>query len=108
MARGSSLCIKHMYAGYLPVAFVRTMSPFYRRCVTRHACSLRVPKVLLTKRDLSGHQAENFRDTMHELMKMDIVPILNGNDVVAGPPETSADLEGVSLSIHLCGLLLLE
>ena len=29
---------------------------------------------------------------------MNIVPILNGNDVVAAPAETGADLEGVSIS----------
>ncbi|XP_065185504.1 delta-1-pyrroline-5-carboxylate synthase-like isoform X2 [Sycon ciliatum] len=56
---------------------------------------LETAQVLLTKRDLTGSQSENFQATMFELMKMNIIPILNGNDSVAAPPETGADLEGV-------------
>ncbi|XP_077991945.1 delta-1-pyrroline-5-carboxylate synthase-like [Glandiceps talaboti] len=53
-------------------------------------------QVLVTKPDFyHDYTRNNLRSTMNELVKMNIVPIINANDVVAPPPEQDKDLQGV-------------
>ncbi|XP_070539725.1 delta-1-pyrroline-5-carboxylate synthase-like isoform X2 [Ptychodera flava] len=53
-------------------------------------------QVLVTKPDFyHDYTRNNLRSTMHELVGMNIVPIINANDVVAPPPEPDKDLQGV-------------
>ena len=63
-----------------------------------------VLQVLLTKPDLAEERSENLRSTMLELLKMNIIPILNGNDVIASPPQEDADLEGVRWQVPRCAI----
>ena len=54
-------------------------------------------QVLLTGNDFanaSSHQ--NLLNTMNALINMKVVPIMNGNDTVAPPPQISADLKDVN------------
>lgn len=66
-------------------------------------------KVLVTKPDFYNDiSRKNLCSTLTELMKLNIVPILNANDVVAPPPEVDKDLAGVCIHVHrhqLTGLL---
>ncbi len=39
---------------------------------------------------------ENLLNTMKALLKMKVVPVLNGNDVVAPTPQKDSDLNNVS------------
>lgn len=56
-------------------------------------------QILLTKPDFQNeHSRENLRGTLNELLKLNIVPIVNANDAVAPPPEPDMDLAGVSFA----------
>lgn len=55
-----------------------------------------VCQVLLTSSDLDGSgRQDNLLKTMEALLKMKIVPVLNGNDVVAPDPQRDMDLHNV-------------
>ena len=50
----------------------------------------------MTKPDFQNeHSRENLRETISELLKLNIIPIVNANDAVAPPPEPDMDLAGV-------------
>lgn len=56
-----------------------------------------LPQILVTNLDFQDEQKRrNLSSTLHELLRMNIVPIINTNDAVVPPPEPSADLQGVS------------
>ena len=56
-------------------------------------------QILVTKPDFQNeHSRENLRETITELLKLNIIPIVNANDAVAPPPEADMDLAGVSVS----------
>lgn len=58
---------------------------------------VRTAQVLLTKPDFENETSRhNLRGTLSELMRLNIVPILNANDAVAPPPELDKDLSGVT------------
>lgn len=57
-------------------------------------------QILLTKPDVQNETSrENLKETMNELLRLSIIPIVNANDVVADPPESDIDLSGVSFSV---------
>ena len=57
-------------------------------------------QVLTTKPDFfNDHSRANLRSTLNELLKLNIVPILNANDAVAPPPEADKDLAGVGVTM---------
>ncbi|XP_064399418.1 delta-1-pyrroline-5-carboxylate synthase-like isoform X2 [Halichondria panicea] len=53
-------------------------------------------QVLITSNDLThGSSQRNLLNTMNALLSMKVVPVLNGNDVVAPTPQIGSDLENV-------------
>lgn len=57
---------------------------------------LATAQVLVTKADFHhDYTRSNLRATISELLKMNIIPIINANDVIAPPPEPDLDLHGV-------------
>ena len=53
--------------------------------------------MLLTQPDVEcPERLSSLKQTMEELLHMNIVPIMNANDVVAEPPQQDADLKQVS------------
>ena len=53
-------------------------------------------QVLLTGNDLQHESSQSsLLNTMNSLLGMKMVPVLNGNDVVAPDPTISSDLENV-------------
>lgn len=55
-----------------------------------------IVQVLVTKADFHhDYTRSNLRATISELLKMNIIPIVNANDVIAPPPEPDLDLHGV-------------
>ena len=56
-------------------------------------------QILVTKPDFySDSSRTNLRATLNELLKLNIIPIINTNDAVAPPPEADVDLQGVGCS----------
>ncbi|TRY85442.1 hypothetical protein DNTS_016107 [Danionella cerebrum] len=52
--------------------------------------------ILVTNLDFHDDQKRrNLNSTLHELLRMNIVPIINTNDAVVPPPEPNSDLQGV-------------
>ncbi|XP_052467622.1 delta-1-pyrroline-5-carboxylate synthase-like isoform X2 [Carassius gibelio] len=53
-------------------------------------------QILVTNLDFHDEQKRrNLNSTLHELLRMNIVPIINTNDAVVPPPEPNSDLQGV-------------
>uniref|UniRef100_A0AAQ4PJP8 Aldehyde dehydrogenase 18 family, member A1 n=1 Tax=Gasterosteus aculeatus aculeatus TaxID=481459 RepID=A0AAQ4PJP8_GASAC len=53
-------------------------------------------QVLVTNLDFHDDQKrQNLNSTLRELLRMNIVPIINTNDAVVPPPEPNSDLQGV-------------
>lgn len=53
-------------------------------------------QVLVTNLDFHDDQKrQNLSSTLQELLRMNIVPIINTNDAVVPPPEPNSDLQGV-------------
>ncbi|KAG2462319.1 P5CS synthase, partial [Polypterus senegalus] len=54
--------------------------------------------ILVTNLDFHDDQKRrNLNSTLHELLRMNIVPIINTNDAVVPPPEPNSDLQGVNV-----------
>ncbi|XP_071384527.1 delta-1-pyrroline-5-carboxylate synthase-like isoform X2 [Centroberyx affinis] len=54
--------------------------------------------VLVTNLDFHDDQKrQNLNSTLQELLRMNIVPIINTNDAVVPPPEPNSDLQGVNV-----------
>ena len=63
---------------------------------------LHFAQVLLTSNDLRHrHSQSGLLNTVNALLSMKVVPVLNGNDVVAPTPEKDLDLKNVSLELVL-------
>lgn len=59
-----------------------------------------VRQILVTNLDFHDEQKRrNLNSTLHELLRMNIVPIINTNDAVVPPPEPNSDLQGVNVGI---------
>ncbi|XP_031604970.2 delta-1-pyrroline-5-carboxylate synthase isoform X3 [Oreochromis aureus] len=55
-------------------------------------------QVLVTNLDFHDDQKrQNLNSTLRELLRMNIVPIINTNDAVVPPPEPNSDLQGVNV-----------
>uniref|UniRef100_UPI0037E7ADDE delta-1-pyrroline-5-carboxylate synthase n=1 Tax=Semicossyphus pulcher TaxID=241346 RepID=UPI0037E7ADDE len=55
-------------------------------------------QVLVTNLDFhDDDKRQNLNSTLQELMRMNIVPIINTNDAVVPPPEPNSDLQGVNV-----------
>uniref|UniRef100_A0A3Q3DI71 Delta-1-pyrroline-5-carboxylate synthase n=1 Tax=Hippocampus comes TaxID=109280 RepID=A0A3Q3DI71_HIPCM len=55
-------------------------------------------QVLVTNLDFCDDQKRrNLNSTLRELLRMNIVPIVNTNDAVVAPPEPDSDLQGVNV-----------
>ncbi|KPP64193.1 delta-1-pyrroline-5-carboxylate synthase-like [Scleropages formosus] len=53
-------------------------------------------QILVTNLDFHDEQKRrNLNSTLQELLRMNIVPIINTNDAVVPPPEPNSDLQGV-------------
>ncbi|XP_054898931.1 delta-1-pyrroline-5-carboxylate synthase [Poeciliopsis prolifica] len=53
-------------------------------------------QVLVTNLDFhDDEKRQNLNSTLQELLRMNIIPIINTNDAVAPPPEPNSDLQGV-------------
>ncbi|XP_009305062.1 delta-1-pyrroline-5-carboxylate synthase isoform X2 [Danio rerio] len=53
-------------------------------------------QILVTNLDFHDEQKRrNLNSTLYELLRMNIVPIINTNDAVVPPPEPNSDLQGV-------------
>lgn len=54
----------------------------------------------MTNLDFHDEQKRrNLNGTLHELLRMNIVPIINTNDAVVPPAEPNSDLQGVNVGI---------
>ena len=75
---------------------LRTGIKHHLECI-RLSLSLNLrAKVLLTNNDLCNESSlQNLLNTMNALLAMKVVPVLNGNDVVAPSPQMSLDLANV-------------
>lgn len=90
------------------------------KCCDFHKCSVRVNynnlkipsltyalfpfKILVTNLDFHDDQKRrNLNSTLYELLRMNIVPIINTNDAVVPPPEPNSDLQGVNVGIEPSG-----
>lgn len=52
----------------------------------------------MTNLDFHDEQKRrNLNGTLHELLRMNIVPIVNTNDAVVPPAEPNSDLQGVNV-----------
>lgn len=61
-------------------------------------------KILVTNLDFHDDQKRrNLNSTLHELLRMNIVPIINTNDAVVPPPEPNSDLQGVNVGTEQRG-----
>ncbi|XP_013413324.1 delta-1-pyrroline-5-carboxylate synthase isoform X2 [Lingula anatina] len=66
----------------------------YNQLFSQYA--IKTAQVLVTKPDFTNDESrKNLRGTLQELLKLNIIPILNANDAVAPPPEADKDLAGV-------------
>ncbi|XP_056433261.1 delta-1-pyrroline-5-carboxylate synthase-like [Gadus chalcogrammus] len=55
-------------------------------------------QILVTNLDFHDDQKRrNLNSTLQELLRMNIVPIINTNDAVVPPPEPNSDLQGVNV-----------
>ncbi|XP_051273269.1 delta-1-pyrroline-5-carboxylate synthase isoform X1 [Dicentrarchus labrax] len=55
-------------------------------------------QVLVTNLDFhDDEKRQNLNSTLQELLRMNIVPIINTNDAVVPPPEPNSDLQGVNV-----------
>uniref|UniRef100_A0A8C9WBL4 Delta-1-pyrroline-5-carboxylate synthase n=1 Tax=Scleropages formosus TaxID=113540 RepID=A0A8C9WBL4_SCLFO len=55
-------------------------------------------QILVTNLDFHDEQKRrNLNSTLQELLRMNIVPIINTNDAVVPPPEPNSDLQGVNV-----------
>ncbi|XP_072229861.1 delta-1-pyrroline-5-carboxylate synthase [Leuresthes tenuis] len=55
-------------------------------------------QVLVTNLDFhDDEKRQNLHSTLQELLRMNIVPIINTNDAVVPPPEPNSDLQGVNV-----------
>ncbi|XP_076855555.1 delta-1-pyrroline-5-carboxylate synthase isoform X1 [Brachyhypopomus gauderio] len=60
--------------------------------------SICTAQILVTNLDFHDEQKRrNLNSTLHELLRMNIVPIINTNDAVVPPPEPNSDLQGVNV-----------
>ena len=67
-------------------------------------------QILVTNLDFHDEQKRrNLNSTLQELLRMNIVPIINTNDAVVPPPVPSSDLQGVNVSTvcRICFLVFL-
>lgn len=65
-------------------------------------------QILVTNLDFHDDQKrQNLNSTLQELMRMNIVPIINTNDAVVPPPEPNSDLQGVNVGTESLGVTLL-
>ncbi len=57
-------------------------------------------QILVTKPDFhNDNSRNNLRSTLNELLRLNIIPIINANDAVAPPPEQDVDLQGVRFQL---------
>ncbi|PWA21579.1 hypothetical protein CCH79_00003075, partial [Gambusia affinis] len=57
-------------------------------------------QVLVTNLDFhDDEKRQNLNSTLQELLRMNIVPIINTNDAVVPPPEPNSDLHGVKAAL---------
>ncbi|OXB55339.1 hypothetical protein ASZ78_015179, partial [Callipepla squamata] len=62
--------------------------------------SICAAQILVTNLDFHDEQKRrNLNGTLHELLRMNIVPIINTNDAVVPPPEPNSDLQGVNVGL---------
>lgn len=62
-------------------------------------------QILVTNLDFhNDDKRQNLNSTLQELLRMNIVPIINTNDAVVPPPEPNSDLQGVNVGTDsFCG-----
>lgn len=61
-------------------------------------------QILVTNLDFhNDDKRQNLNSTLQELLRMNIVPIINTNDAVVPPPEPNSDLQGVNVGTDSFG-----
>lgn len=66
--------------------------------------SLLCSQILVTNLDFHDEEKrQNLNSTLQELLRMNIVPIINTNDAVVPPPEPNSDLQGVNVGTDCIG-----
>lgn len=61
-------------------------------------------QILVTNLDFhDDDKRQNLNSTLQELLRMNIVPIINTNDAVVPPPEPNSDLQGVNVGTDTMG-----
>lgn len=64
-------------------------------------------QILVTNLDFhDDDKRQNLNSTLQELLRMNIVPIINTNDAVVPPPEPNSDLQGVNVGTDTIGAVL--
>ena len=61
-----------------------------------------VGQVLVTQPDFANMETKRqLFSTIHELMSLNIIPIINTNDAVSPPPQSTVDYGGKNLEIFI-------
>lgn len=97
--------VQHLHSTGTTTIPPPSIYPVYYSCypISRWTLLIATPlfrssQVLVTNLDFHDDQKrQNLNSTLQELLRMNIVPIINTNDAVVPPPEPNSDLQGVNV-----------
>lgn len=97
-----STCTAQVYSMLQYILTSPCCRVFFSRAVpSLHSVFLLLRRqILVTNLDFhNDDKRQNLNSTLQELLRMNIVPIINTNDAVVPPPEPNSDLQGVNVGI---------